>query len=247
MTTLINTVGTSPMVVTEVFQYIRNVDDNLKSVALIYTADEEVRCGVFALIGAISSKYPDVRFYLHEMEMEDIVDRESLLTFLDHFAEVTLEERRYGPLYLNVSGGRKAQSIALSMYAGFAGVKIVYNVIHKDVKNFNEKYERIKNYVLEDFSHCEMSEAGIIYQKRKEHYDPVFFPSTSKLVFLEIPVLRIPDSERENIRRCIRGIDLEDSDIEDFRIQAYADSGFITFDRHRTYPTDLGNSILKML
>jgi CRISPR-associated Csx14 family protein len=247
MSTLINTVGTSPMVVSEVFQYIRNVDEKLRNVALIFTSDKEVRAGVFALIGAILSKYPDVHFQLQEMNISDIYDKDSLIKFIDYFAEAVIKERDHSSLYLNVSGGRKVESIAVAMYGGFADAKVVYNVIHKDVKNFNEKYERIKDYILEDFSHCQIKETREIYLKRKDDYDPVFFPNTSKLIFLEIPIIRIPDSEKEYIRRCIKGINLEDSDIEDFRIKAYADSGFITYDRHRTYATDLGEVILKML
>ncbi len=248
MSTLINTVGTSPMIVSEVFQYVKNIDEKLKNIALIYTSDKEIEAGVMAVTGAVLSKYPDVHLYNYEIDIQDIEDQSSFLHFLDFFAEVVKKEKEYGPIYLNVSGGRKVESIALSIYAGFAGVKTVYNVIHRDVRNFNDKYERIKDLIMNDFGNCNSEEAArIIYNKRSREYDPIFFPNPSNLVFLEISVLNMPESEKEMIRRCIEGIHLDDTDIEDFRIKAYADSGFITFDRHRTYATELGNIILKML
>ena len=243
MSTLINTIGTSPMVVSEIFQYIRNTDERLKWVSLLYTSDPEVVAGTSAVTGAIRSRYPDVHFNKERLEISDISDYESMYSFLERFADVIAKERNYGPMYINISGGRKIQSISLSIYASFAGVSKIYNVINKDVKNFNERYERIKDLIIDDFSNCHDGDEDKIYKKRKDVYDPIFFPSGENLVFLEFPVLNLPKEEKELIRRAIDGVTLEDSGIDEVRIRAYRDSGFITYDRTRTYGTRLGEII----
>ncbi|MEM4090611.1 MAG: CRISPR-associated ring nuclease, partial [Thermoplasmatales archaeon] len=112
-----NTVGTSPMVVSEVFRYIRNTDEKLKHVTLIYTRDSEVSAGVNAVIGAIGYRYGDVKFHRHETDIDDISDQMSLERFLDDFADVMNIQKSYDKnIYLNVTGGRKIQGIAMAIY-----------------------------------------------------------------------------------------------------------------------------------
>ncbi|MEM3291110.1 MAG: CRISPR-associated ring nuclease [Candidatus Micrarchaeaceae archaeon] len=237
------------MVVSEVFRYIRNTDEKLKHVTLIYTKDSEVSAGVNAVIGAIGYRYGDVKFHRHETEIDDISDQKSLEKFLDDFADVMNIQKSYDKnIYLNVTGGRKIQGIAMAIYGSFAGIKEIYNVIHTDVKNYNEHFERVKNYIIDNFSGMIKDDEAISrYEMYKDKLDPVFFPDPKKLVMLKIPLITLPRSEVENIRRVIDGISLEDGSIEDFRIDSYVESGFITKDRRMTYPTELGRIVRKMI
>jgi CRISPR-associated Csx14 family protein len=244
---LINPMGTTPMVATEMVRYIRNTDESLKDVVLICTRSRSVISGAYAAMGAIRDKYPYMRVHLIKLEMDDISDESDLLKFLSDFVDTLKREKDYGvnKIYLNLSGGRKIQNMALSVYAGIFGIDEVYNIIDKDVENYSQGYERIKYDIIDRFTSesCSLE----TYQEFKERIDDIFYPPAERLSFLKVGVLKIADDEKIKLRRAINGIDFTDGSIEDFRLKAYRNSGFITYDRHRTYATDLGQIILRGL
>jgi CRISPR-associated Csx14 family protein len=242
---LINPMGTTPMVATEMVRYIRNTDESLKDVVLICTRSRSVISGAYAAMGAIKDKYPYIRVHIIKLEMDDISDESDLLKFLSDFVDILRRERDYAvdKFYLNLSGGRKIQNIALSVYAGIFGIDEVYNIIDKDVENYSPRYEEIKYDIIDRFT----SESSSLetYQEMKERIDGIFYPPTERLSFIKVAVLKIADDEKIKLRRAINGTNFTDGSIEDFRLKAYWKSGFITFDRSRTYATDLGHIILK--
>lgn len=244
---LINPMGTSPMVVTEMVNYIRNTDDSLRDVILMCTKSPTVLSGAYAAMGALKDRYPDIRLHLVKLGSEDIPDESALLSFLSDFVETVNRERDYGvdSIYLNVSGGRKIQNIVLSLYAGILGIDEVYNIFDPDVENYSIRYEEVKTDILQNFT--ENSDYVRIYRTMKDLLEPIFYPSLGRLVFLKVGVLKLPSDEIAKLRDAISGTDFTDGSIEDFRLKAYRKSGFITYDRSRTYPTDLGNVILKGL
>lgn len=244
---LINPMGTSPMVVTEMVNYIRNTENSLRDVILMCTMSPTVLSGAYAAMGALKDRYPDIRVHLVKLGSEDIFDESTLLSFLSDFVETINREQDYGvdSIYLNVSGGRKIQNIVLSLYAGILGIDEVYNIFDPDVENYSIRYEEIKTDILQNFT--ENSDHLQIYRSMKDRLEPIFYPSLGRLVFLKVGVLKLPSDEIVKLQEAISGTDFTDGSIEDFRLKAYRKSGFITYDRSRTYPTDLGNVILKGL
>lgn len=242
---LINPMGTSPMVATEMVNYIRNTDDTLRDVILMCTNNLTVLSGAYAATGALNDRYPDMRVHLVRLGSEDIYDESTLLSFLSDFVDTVIRERDYGVdyLYLNVSGGRKIQNIILSLYSGILGIDEVFNIFDPDVENYSIRYEEVKSDILKNFTGN--SDPLSTYRSMKDRLDNIFYPSLGKLIFLNVGVLKMPSDELVKLREAITGTDFTDGSIEDYRLKAYRKSGFITYDRSRTYPTDLGSIILR--
>ncbi|MEM0134448.1 MAG: CRISPR-associated protein Csx14 [Thermoplasmatales archaeon] len=243
---LINPMGTSPMVATEMVDYLRNTDDRLRDVILICTNHRTVVAGANAATSAIKDRYPDIRVHMVKLEFADIYDESTLLSFLSAFIDVIKTERSYDvdTIYLNVSGGRKVQNIVLSLYAGILGIDQVYNVFDPDLENFNVRYEGVKSDIIEMFSESSSVEK---YRKMKPLIDGIFHPSLSRLVFLKIGVMQMSQDERIKLKQALSGTDFTDGSIEDYSLKAYRNSGLITYDRSRTYATELGEVILRGL
>ncbi|PYB67573.1 hypothetical protein DMB44_08550 [Thermoplasma sp. Kam2015] len=237
------------MVVSEVFWYLRNTDEKLFDVSLIFTDDEEIKAGVNAVIGAIRSRYGNIRFHRHMIRYQDITDNDSLKDFLRVFVNAIGDARNHGSdrIYLNVTGGRKIQGIVMSMYAGLAGISKVYNVINKDVRNYNENFEKIKDEIMKDFRDVDEKTATERYRKDEKLYDPVFYPDPESLSYIELPVISLPRDEIEMLKRLLNGIPIEDSGVLDSTIDAYVKSGLIFKDKSRVYPEELGEIIRDLL
>ncbi|MEM0133954.1 MAG: CRISPR-associated protein Csx14 [Thermoplasmatales archaeon] len=243
---LINPMGTSPMVATEMVNYLRNIDDRLRDVILICTDHRTVVAGANAAASAIKDRYPGIRVHMVRLEFPDIHDESSLLSFLSAFIDVTKKERSYDvdTIYLNVSGGRKVQNIVLSLYAGILGIDQVYNVFDPDLENFNARYEEVKSDVIDGFGDSSSVER---YREMKPLIESIFYPPLSRLVFLKVGVLQMSQDERIKLKEALSGTDFTDGSIEDYSLKAYRNSGLITYDRTRTYATELGEVILRGL
>lgn len=242
---LINPMGTTPMVATEMVNYIRNTDNTLRDVILMCTDNPNVLGGAYAATGALKDRYPDIRVHLVKLKSDDIYDESTLVSFLSDFVDTVIRERNYGVdyLYLNVSGGRKIQTIILSLYAGIFGIDDVFNIFDPEVENYNMRYEEVKSDIINNFT--ENSDPLETYRSMKDRLESIFYPSLGKLIFLKVGVLKTPSDELVKLREALTGSDFTDGSLEDFRLEAYRKSGFITYDRSRTYPTDLGNVILR--
>ncbi|WP_297216943.1 CRISPR-associated ring nuclease, partial [Thermoplasma sp.] len=215
----------------------------------IYTDDEEIKTGVNAAIGAIRSRFGSIRFHRYGIRYQDITDYDSLKDFLKVFVRVIRDGKDHGAdrIYLNVTGGRKIQGIVMSMYAGLAGINKVYNVINKDVRNYNENFEKIKDEIMKDFRDVDEKTATDRYLKDEKLYDPVFYPDPESLSYIELPVISLPRNEIEMLKRLLNGIPIEDSGVRDFTIDAYVKSGLIFKDKSRVYPKEIGEIIRDLL
>ncbi len=244
---LINPMGTTPMVVTELVNYLKNTERDLRDVIMLCTDSKTVIAGANASTGAIMDRYSDIRVHIKKLGIQDIYDERSLLSFLGSFIDIVKDERSYGvdKIYLNVSGGRKIQNIALSLYSGILGIDEVYNVFDPELENFNANYESVKSDIIDVFSDGRNNLEN--YRKMKSRLEPIFYPPLSRLVFLKVNVIQMPPDEKIKLKEALKGIDYTDGSIEDYRLKAYRKSGLITYDRTRTYATDLGEVILRGL
>ncbi len=245
---LINPMGTTPMVSTEMFEYLHNVDKTLNDIVLLYTDNTSVTNGSLIAREALKFKYPQCRVTMESLDMDDIMDKNSLIEFLSKLISIiNTEKQKYNVdrVYVNVSGGRKIQSIAISIYAGLLGIDSIYNVFDPSMQNVNERYEQIKYGLFEELKD-NIDPREVFYGKKDEILD-LFFPDLGPMVFFNIDILKFPEDERNMLKEALYGVDFTDGHIEDFRLKAYQKSGLITFDKSRTYPTDLGEVIRKGL
>lgn len=242
--------GTSPMVASEMYRYLRNQDASLRDIVIIHTKNVNVVSGSKAATGAILTKYEDARVHLVELRNEDVTNENELYDFLSVFMETILKERdQFGisKFYLNVSGGRKIQSIILSMYAGLLRIGEVHNIIDTDIENYNSGYERIKDIVQEFYTLRKFDDITSLYLKNFDLLNHIFYPHPERLSFLKVPVIEFPEDELNIIKTLIMGTNLEETDIPDFKVKAYQRSGIIGFDRHRTWATELGKILLQYM
>ena len=247
---LLNPIGTSPMIVTELYRYLRNVDPSLKDVIIIHTKNREVIQGSKAAVASLLTHYEDVRVQLKELKTDDIENSDELYAFLETVIDIMIEERdkyKVDRFYLNASGGRKIQTIALSIFAGILGISEVYNVIDKNVSNFNEYWELVKMNINEFEDANDPSRLKELYNKKRQEYDDLFYPDPNVLNFLKVPVVIMPMDERNVLNKLIMGVTLEDEDFNAAKLKAYQSSGLLTYDKYRTYKTDLGGILLKYL
>ncbi|MHB1506466.1 MAG: CRISPR-associated protein Csx14 [Cuniculiplasma sp.] len=245
---LINPLGTTPMVASEMFSYLRNTDENLNTTILMYTQNDSVKKGALIAKEALNYKYPKCRVIMKELCMNDIKDDASLVEFMSEFVNIINEEKnvyKVDKIYLNVSGGRKIQNIILSIYAGLFGIDSVYNVFDPSMQNVNERYEQIKFDIFKGLDEgLSPKEAFLL---REQQILDLFFPPLGPLVFLEVNVIKFPEDEKRKLAEALNGVDYTDGHIENFRLKSYKNSGLITFDRTRTYPTNLGEVIKRGL
>lgn len=247
---LLNPIGTSPMIVTELYRYLRNVDQSLNDVIIIHTKNSEVIHGAKAAVASLLTNYDNVRVQLKELKTDDIENSEELNAFLETVIDLMIKERdeyKVDRFYLNVSGGRKIQTIALSIFAGILGISEVYNVIDKNVKNYNERWELVKMDIYEFENANDPTTLKAIYNKKRVEYDELFYPDPNILNFLKVPVLIMPVDEKNVLKKLIMGITLEDEDFSLAKLKAYQSSGLLTYDRYRTYKTELGGILLKYI
>ncbi|MGP6220477.1 CRISPR-associated protein Csx14 [Caldiplasma sukawensis] len=247
---VINPIGTSPMIVTELYRYLRNADPDLRDVIIIHTKNSSVLTGAKIAKASLVANYNDVRVQLKETKTEDIGNDEDLKMFIKLVIDSMKDERdkyKVDKFYLNVTGGRKIQTIALSIYAGVLGISEVYNVIDRNISNFNEFWEREK-FNLTRFENLDKTiDLVSEYNSRRELLDSLFYPDPDVLNFLKVPVVMMPQDERNILKKLLMGISLDDEDFTKAKLSAYQSSGLITYDKNRTYPTDLGNIILDYL
>jgi CRISPR-associated Csx14 family protein len=242
-TLLINLMGTTPMVATEMYEYLKN--DNISDVMLIHTSDKNVMSGTYAVKASLEEKF-HARVHTLDLGFEDITEDEDLDGFIEKISVNVKREREsynINNIIINLSGGRKIQTMALSIYAGIFGFNEVYNIINHDIQNYNERYELIKDKINEFNCKNYMSK----YNEYKKEIEDVFYPGMEKLSFLKVPVIKFPQDEINRIKIALNTKYIEGSDLEDYRLNAYRQSGLLTYDNSRIYNTTRGDIIKKYL
>ena len=77
-TVLINIMGTSPMVSTEMFQYLHNSGENISDVIMVYTANSAVVSGTMAACTSLAEKF-NARLHTYELEFNDISAEDEMI------------------------------------------------------------------------------------------------------------------------------------------------------------------------
>ncbi len=246
-TILINIMGTSPMVSTEMFQYLHNSDEKISDVIMVHTANSDVVSGTMAACTALVEKF-NVRIHTFELEFNDISTEDEMIKFIEAIATIIKQERKeynVEKIILNVSGGRKIQTIILSLYSPIFGIDEVYNIINRNIMNINENYEKVRDKIM-NFGKDESLNREI-YGKYRNEFDEIFYPSMENLYFLKVPVIRFPNEVLYRLKTILNSNFREDNDITESELLAYKNSGFITYDNTRIYLTGLGSIIKSYL
>ncbi|MHB1492786.1 MAG: CRISPR-associated ring nuclease [Thermoplasmataceae archaeon] len=243
---VISPMGTSPMVASEIMGYLINVDESLKDVYLLHTTSDFVQKGTYACWSAIESKFPYVRVHSEIIPESDIFDNESMVNYVSKLCGIIAEGRskfNIGKFYLNATGGRKIQSMLLTLVASLVDNVYLFNIVNKDVEHFNAGYEKVR-HIIESFSPDNRMD---IYSENMNELDEVFFPQMDNIFVINVPLIPIPKDFKAKIRNCIRGVDLESGDITDYEVESMRLAGLITCDNSRTYGTNLGLALLDVI
>ncbi|AAT42641.1 CRISPR-associated protein Csx14 [Picrophilus oshimae] len=246
-TLLINLMGTTPMVATEMYQYLKNLGENITDTIIIYTKNSYVMSAAMAASTSLRKKF---NANVHEIRLnfDDILNDDDILTLIGTLADIIKNEReRYSveKIILNASGGRKIETIILSIYSSIFMIDEVYNIINKNVANINEKFEIIRDKI--NLFNDDKNKNSIIYENNKTEIEKIFYPDLNDVYFLKVPIVRIPPDEINKLKMALNSKFIEDSTLEDFRLKAYRDSGFLTYDKTRIYNTRLGDIIKEFL
>ncbi|MGC9123704.1 MAG: CRISPR-associated protein Csx14 [Thermoplasmata archaeon] len=244
---LLNPVGTSPMVITEMVDFFENgYKKHLDDVVIISTSDETVVSGAYMAGSAIKVRFHNIGVHYEFLSFPDIIEENDLIDFLDKIGYIVKNEKeKYGvkKIYLNISGGRKVESIALSNFSQLLNIDEVWIVLNKNIANYNIDFERYKNELI-NFRDGENLE---YYMKNADKFDPIFYPERKDLSFFEIHSINLSREDRLLLKNILKGINLEDSNIPDYKIDAFIKSGFIENNRKRSIPTKLGEVIYKYI
>ncbi|MGB9815526.1 MAG: CRISPR-associated protein Csx14 [Thermoplasmata archaeon] len=244
---LINPMGTSPMVASEMVDFFKSdYDKSLKDVIMIVTSDERIISGSYMAGSAIRVRFSDVHTHYVMLSSSDIMDEKNLYEFVDKIGGIIKNEKeKYGidKIYANISGGRKIESIIISNFSQLLGIDEVWIVINKNIANYNIEFERILNE-LENFKEGENLE---YYKKNQDKFDPIFYPKRSELSFFEIPSIRLSVEDLKILKELLKGKDLEIMNIPDYKVDAFIKSKLLANNKKRSIPTELGEIIFKYI
>lgn len=243
---VINPIGTSPMVASEIMDYLLKGDDSLRDVYLLHTTSDFVVRGTYACQSAIETRFPQIHVHLEGIPESDIFDDDSLVNYVSKLCNIIGDGRKrfgIGKFYLNATGGRKVQSMLLTLVASLVENTFLFNVVNTDIQNYNIAYEKVHD-IIQDFSPENRRE---IYLRNRDKLDRVFFPKMENIFIINVPVIPIPKDFRAKIRNSIKGMDLEGGDVTDYEVEAMKVAGLITVDNSRTYATPLGLALLEVI
>ena len=188
---LLNPVGTSPMVITEMVDFFENAYlKHLDDVVIISTSDETVVSGAYMAGSAIKVRYHHIGVHYEFLSSPDIFDENDLIEFLDKIGYIVKNEKdnyNVEKVYLNISGGRKVESIALSNFSQLLNIDEVWIVLNINIANYNIDFERYKNE-LTNFRDGENLE---YYRENADKFDPIFYPERKDLSFFKIPSINL--------------------------------------------------------
>ncbi|MGB9815533.1 MAG: CRISPR-associated protein Csx14 [Thermoplasmata archaeon] len=244
---LINPMGTSPMVATEMVDFFKtDYNRGLRDVIMIATNDRRIISGTYMAGTAIKVRYPDIHVHYEFLGSSDIMDEKDLYEFVDKIGGIIKNEKeRYGidRVYANISGGRKIESIIISNFSQLLGIDEVWIVLNKNIANYNIDFERILNE-LDNFKDGENLD---YYKKKLDIFDPIFYPKRSDLSFFEIPTIRLSLEELKLLKELLKGKDLEVMNVPDYKLDAFIKSKLLVNNKKRSVPTELGEIVLKYI
>jgi len=139
---LIATLGTSPGGVLETFEYLRKKGDLVTDIVIITTGNPNVKKAYDYLLSMFSCciklKYQDV--YIEEIRLpfDDITSEEDLIQLM----KIASDKVNAGD-YVDITGGRKAISMAMGMLAFKNGAKVITTIVPQE--KYNEVQQEMKS------------------------------------------------------------------------------------------------------
>ena len=246
-TCIIAPIGMSPPVITEMVEYIIQVESGFVSnVVLIATANREVLESVEIVKAALQIRYPRIHTHVVELPFSDISSMEDNIEFMRVCANVIREEReKYGCdyIYLNVAGGRKDMCISLSLLAQLIDVDGVFHIIHPDVTVFNEMLERIRKEISDLY---ESEDKVAFYEEHKQKFDEVMFPPLSAFNVIRIPCVPFPKDGLGAIVEILCSetlIKKEETKLDERELKRLKKAGLISIIGRGVYSTEFGKAI----
>ncbi len=149
MTTLVASLGTSPMVITETIDELKKRGTDIDRVVVLVTKDPRVKTSYYALALDFKWNYSDIELEMVELPFEDIKSQEDHDEFVKIAKRVMENEIKSGRhVIVSVAGGRKTMGVGLYRAGIESGVKEFYHVIAEEVVGTSDFLKNIMMYDL---------------------------------------------------------------------------------------------------
>lgn len=244
-------IGFSPPVITEFVQYVYECrGEKMRDLVLIATSHEFVKAGVDLTIEALKYRYPRVRVHPIYLEFKDVDDEDKMYEFLKVSCNALVNEKikyKSDIIHLCIAGGRKEESVLLTLLGQLVGVNTIMHFIVSDIRTFNIELERAKKKI-EDILKAEDKEG--YYKKYREEFDKLMFPDISSYSAIEIPIIPYPKSALRKIIKLLMSkkyLERKDIELEYDIIQKLSLAELIKAGSKRVYILDKGKKFGKAI
>ncbi|MCS7103187.1 MAG: CRISPR-associated ring nuclease [Candidatus Korarchaeum sp.] len=239
MVTVVAPLGLSPPVVTEFVQWLESNGIDIDSIVLVETNEVEVLAGAKLVKVALELRYPRLKVKELILGYPDVDDQERALDFLKEVSEI-VGSLRPKKVYLLISGGRKAMSVAVALISQFFPSE-VYHVVSKNVKIVNLELERLRAKINELYE----SEDPQAYYRANEDLEKLMFPNLGDYKVIRIPTIPYPDQVLSEVRRALEGTKVKDLSFN--IVPLLSEVGLVQLAGGRTVATDMGKKVLEIL
>ncbi len=148
MVTLVASLGTSPMVVTETIDELKKRGITVDRVVVLVTKDPRVETSYYALALDFMWNYENVELKRVELPFDDIKSQKDHDEFVRIAKEVIKGEIENGrDVVVSVAGGRKTMGVGLYKAGLEVGVEEFYHVIAEEVAGASDF---LKNLMMHD-------------------------------------------------------------------------------------------------
>ncbi|MEM3404138.1 MAG: CRISPR-associated protein Csx14 [Nitrososphaeria archaeon] len=245
---IIATIGTSPPVITEFLQYVKEVlDQRVTDLTIITTKEPLVLEGLELVKAGVADRYPMVHLHVVGLPFDDVDSEERNTEFIGIAARILRDQKeKYGieVVHLCVAGGRKEVCIMLSLLAQFYNVNGVYHIVMPDVKTFNQQLELIR-YETRELANAEDKLA--YYRQKKELLEPVLFPQPSTYNVIKIPVIPYPMHTLIGMKQVLKQRKFPLKSIDTDIASQLRDFGYIRIIRNYAYTSPDGERLLRFI
>jgi len=149
MATLIASLGTSPMVVTETVDELKKQGRNVDRVVVLTTRDPRVEISYYALALDFKWNYSGIELERVELPFSDIRSQRDHDEFVRIAKDVIRGELEKGrDVIVSVAGGRKTMGVGLYKAGIEVGVREFYHVIAEEVVGSSDFLKNLMTYDL---------------------------------------------------------------------------------------------------
>ncbi|MCX8188213.1 MAG: CRISPR-associated ring nuclease [Nitrososphaeria archaeon] len=244
-------IGFSPPVATEFVQYVQECrNEKMNHLILIATSHKFVKAGVYLVIEALKDRYPRVRVHPTFLNFEDVNDENKMYSFLHVACKALVDQKikyKTDIIHLCIAGGRKEESVLLTLLGQLVGVNTIMHFIIEDIRTYNIELERIKKEI-EDILEAENKSEH--YKKHKDKFEKIMFPNITSYSAIEIPILPYPKTTLAKILGILdkeNYIEKKDVMLEYDIIRKLNQMGLIKEGTQRIYIKEKGKKLAKAL